>query len=165
MTTVQSLFLLPLVTFCSLSAIADEGYKNFEASVYTRVFEVIKMKNPEWLKSTFEQIDQHLKIDKIYLETHRDMTVIDEEALDPIISFFKKRGIKTAGGITITVSESNNFETYCYSNKEHRKKLKQIVEMTARHFDELILDDFFYTSCKCEKCIDAKGGSHHIRQF
>ncbi len=158
MKAVQSLFLLPFVTLCSLSAMAaDEGYKNFEASVYTRVFEVIKMKDPAWLKSTFEQMSQHLKIDKIYLEVHRDMTVIDEDALIPVIKFFKDRGIKTAGGITITVSEPNNFETYCYSNPEHRKKLKQIIEMMARHFDEIILDDFFYTSCKCKKCIAAKG--------
>lgn len=157
MNTVQTMLLLPLVTICSLSTLADDGYKNFDVSVYARVFEVIKMKDPVWLKATFEQMDQHLNIDKIYLETHRDMTVIDEAALEPIIKFFKSKGIKTAGGITITVSEPNNFETYCYTNEEHRKKLKQIVEMTARHFDELILDDFFYTSCKCKKCIAAKG--------
>ncbi len=157
MKTVRSLFLLFSVTICSLSVLADDSYRNFEASVYTRVFEVLKMKDPAWLKTTFEQMSQHLKIDKVYLETHRDMTVIDEEALEPIIKFFRDQGIRTAGGITITVSEPNNFETYCYTNEEHRKKLKQIVEMTARHFDELILDDFFYTSCKCEKCIAAKG--------
>jgi hypothetical protein len=157
MNTVQTMLLLPLVTICSISALADDGYKNFDVSVYARVFEVIKMKDPVWLKTTFEQMDQHLNIDKVYLETHRDMTVIDEETLEPIVRFFKSKGIKTAGGITITVSEPNNFETYCYTNEEHRRKLKQVVEMTARHFDELILDDFFYTSCKCKKCIAAKG--------
>ena len=149
--------ILFMVSFYSLSVFADGGYKNFEASVYTRVSEVIKMKDPEWLKRTFEQMDQHLEIGKIYLETHRDMVVIEEDALELIIRFFADRGIKTAGGITITVNERNNFQTYCYTNEEHRKKLKQIVEMTARHFDELILDDFFFTSCKCENCIDAKG--------
>ena len=157
MKTFQSLFLFLFVAICSLSVFAGDSYKNFEASVYTRVFEVLKMQDPEWLKTTFEQMSRHLKIDKIYLETHRDMTVIDEDALGPVIKFFKDRGIRTAGGITITVSEPNNFETYCYTNEEHRRKLKQVVEMTARHFDELILDDFFYTSCKCEKCIAAKG--------
>ncbi|HET6559510.1 MAG TPA: hypothetical protein VFG54_19460, partial [Prolixibacteraceae bacterium] len=34
---------------------------------------------------------------------------------------------------------------------------KEIVEFTAKHFDELILDDFFFTTCKCELCIKAKG--------
>ncbi|HBY50947.1 MAG TPA: hypothetical protein DEH15_00560 [Marinilabiliales bacterium] len=31
------------------------------------------------------------------------------------------------------------------------------MEYTAKHFDELILDDFFFTSCKCDLCIKAKG--------
>lgn len=157
MNSIRLFYLTAAVSAVTLSASAESGYKNFDTSVYARVFEVKKMRDPEWLKSTFEQIDQHLKIDKIYLETHRDMEVIEEDELKPIIKFFKDRGIKTAGGITITVSERNNFQTYCYTDKEHRKKLKQIVEMTARNFDELILDDFFYTSCKCEKCIAAKG--------
>ncbi|MFC1838633.1 hypothetical protein ACFL1N_03555 [Thermodesulfobacteriota bacterium] len=157
MKAVRSLILFLILFFCSHSVSADDGYKNFEASVYTRVSEVIKMKDPEWLKSSFEQMDQHLKIEKIYLETHRDWIMIEEESLEPIIKFFKGRGIKTAGGITITVDEGNMFQTFCYTNKEHRKKLKQIIEMTARHFDELILDDFYFTNCKCERCIKAKG--------
>jgi hypothetical protein len=157
MKTLRSFLMLLPAIICSLSAFADDGNKNFEASVYTRVSEVIKMKDPEWLKRTFEQMNQHLEIKKIYLETHRDMVVIEEDALEPIIKFFEDRGVKTAGGITITVNERNNFQTYCYTNEEHRKKLKQIVEMTARHFDELILDDFYFTNCKCENCIRAKG--------
>jgi hypothetical protein len=55
------------------------------------------------------------------------------------------------------MNESNNFETFCYSNPEHRKKAKEIAELTAKHFDEFILDDFFFTSCKCDLCIKAKG--------
>jgi hypothetical protein len=157
MKTFRLSLILLIVTIYSLSVLADEGYTNFEASVYTRVSEVIKMEDPEWLKRTFEQMEQHLKIEKIYLETHRDMVLVEEEALEPIIKFFEERGVKTAGGITITVNERNNFQTFCYTNEEHRKKLKEIVEMTARHFDELILDDFFFTSCKCESCIQAKG--------
>ncbi len=157
MKTGRSLFLFLIVIFCSHSVSAVDGYKHFKASVYTRVSEVIKMKDPEWLRRTFEEMDQHLKIEKIYLETHRDWIMVEEDTLDPIIEFFRKRGIETAGGITITVDEGNMFQTFCYTNEEHRKKLKRIVEMTARHFDELILDDFFFTNCKCENCIKAKG--------
>ena len=35
------------------------------------------------------------------------------------------KGVKVAGGITITINEANQFETYCYSNPEHRKKLQR----------------------------------------
>ncbi len=147
MKALRLFFVLPVLSACAFPAFADSGNRLFETSVYARVFEVLKMKDPAWLKTTFEQMNQHLNIDKIYLETHRDMVVIDEEALEPIIRFFKDRGIKTAAGITVTVNEGNNFQTYCYTNSAHREKLKNIVELTARHFDELILDDFFYTSC------------------
>jgi hypothetical protein len=49
------------------------------------------------------------------------------------------------------------FETYCYSEPEHRKKLKEVVEFTARNFDEFILDDFFFTNCKSDSAIREKG--------
>ena len=96
-------------------------------------------------------------VDKIYLETHRDLLIVDEPTLLKAKKFFESKGIKTAGGITLTINESNNFETFCYSNPEHRQKVKEIVEYTAKHFDELILDDFFFTNCKCDLCIKAKG--------
>ena len=72
---------------------------------------------------------------------------------------FQSKGLKVAGGITYTMDEGNNFETFCFSNPEHRKKAREIAELTARHFDEFILDDFFFTSCKCDLCIQAKGKS------
>jgi hypothetical protein len=81
----------------------------------------------------------------------------DDATLIKVKKFFNSRGIETAGGITLTVNESNRFETFCYSNPEHRKKVREIVEFTAKHFNELILDDFFFTDCKCELCIKAKG--------
>jgi hypothetical protein len=82
---------------------------------------------------------------------------VDEKILQSVIKFFKSRGLQVAGGITYTIDESNNFETFCYTNPEHRKKVKEIAEYTAKYFDEFILDDFFFTSCKCDLCIKAKG--------
>ncbi|HEX2921863.1 MAG TPA: hypothetical protein VHO50_11935 [Bacteroidales bacterium] len=132
-------------------------YKNFTVSVYTRAYEVRDMADMNKLKDTWDLISNQVKIDKIYLETHRDLLIVDEKTLESAIAFFKSKGLKVSGGITYTVNEGNNFETFCYSNPEHRKKVKEIAEFTARHFDEFILDDFFYTSCKCDLCIKAKG--------
>jgi hypothetical protein len=61
------------------------------------------------------------------------------------------------GGITYTIDKSNNFQTFCYTNPGDRKKVQEIAEHTAKHFDFFILDDFFFTSCKCDLCIAAKG--------
>jgi hypothetical protein len=153
--------------FCSIllpAAIQVPGrYQNFIASVYARVYEVRQMGNLGWLESRWNELSRQAKIDKVYLETHRDMIVADRETLLKAKRFFQDRGIKVAGGITITVSEMNRFQTYCYSNPEHRKKLKEIVEFTAGLFDEFILDDFFFTNCKCEYCIRAKGAKSWTR--
>ncbi len=34
-----------------------------------------------------------------------------------------------------------------------RTYLKKIVTYTAKLFDEIILDDFFFTSCTCDDCL------------
>jgi len=136
---------------------AGDNYKNFKVAVYSRAYETAKMGDLNWIEPIWDEVTSQVKVDKIYLETHRDLVIVDEPTLLKAKKFFESRGVKTAGGITLTVNESNNFETFCYTNPEHRKKVKEIVEYTARHFDELILDDFFFTTCKCELCIKAKG--------
>jgi hypothetical protein len=102
-------------------------------------------------------MEKHLDVSKIYLETHRDKILVDSETLKKAKRFFEERGIRTAGGITLTIDERNRFETFCYSEPDDRRWVQQVVEHTARHFDELILDDFFFTSCKSEAEIRARG--------
>jgi hypothetical protein len=148
--------LLLVVAASTLSA-GGNNYKNFDVALYARVYEVQKMKDPAWLESRWEAVSKHMKVDKIYLETHRDMVVIDQETLDKAKAFFLSKGVKVSGGITVTVNERNMFETYCYSEPEQRKKLKEVVEFTARNFDEFILDDFFFTNCKSDSAIKEKG--------
>ena len=149
--------LIWIVLVFSQHIYAQSGYQNFKVSVYTRAQEVNRMNDTEWLESSWDIISSQLKVNKIYLETHRDMLTNDEKSMKKAIQFFKDKGLEVAGGITYTINESNNFETFCYSNPEHRKKAREIVELTASLFDELILDDFFFTDCKCELCIQAKG--------
>ncbi len=151
------LFSLVMLIAAKSSAQTTEKYKNFNVAVYTRAYEVKQMDNLEWLEPIWNQITNQVHVDKVYLETHRDLVMPDEQTVIKVKKFFNSRGVETAGGITLTVSEANRFETFCYSNPEHRKKVKEIVEFTAKHFDEIILDDFFFTDCKCELCIKAKG--------
>lgn len=149
------LFCALSVSICAQSKIGN--YKNFKVSVYTRAYEVRDMADQKRLDSTWNIISSQLKVDKIYLETHRDKLIVSDATLESAKKFFQGKGIEVVGGITYTIDESNHFETYCYTNPEHRQKVKEIAEVTAKHFDEFILDDFFFTSCKCDLCIKAKG--------
>jgi hypothetical protein len=136
---------------------AADSYQHFSVAIYATVYDVQQMADLDWLKTSFAVIGRHLKVDKVYLETHRDAVVADEETIAQARKFFAAQGVCTSGGITLTVNERNRFQTYCYTNPEHRQKVKEVVEYTARLFDELILDDFFFTNCKCASCIKAKG--------
>jgi hypothetical protein len=133
------------------------GYEHFKVAVYSRAYETREMNDVGRLEQRWAEIARQVHVDKIYLETHRDLILVDDATLETAKKFFADRGVRTAGGITLTVNERNRFETFCYTNPEHRKKVREIVERTARHFDEIILDDFFFTNCKCELCIEAKG--------
>jgi len=132
-------------------------YKNFDVAIYMRAQEVRQAADPKWLESRWAVVQKQLSVDKVYIETHRDGAMPDAETVDAAKRFFKDKGVRTAGGITLTVNEGNRFQTFCYTNPDHRKKVQDIAEFTARHFDEIILDDFFFTNCKCESCIRAKG--------
>jgi hypothetical protein len=133
------------------------AYDNFKVAVYCRAQEVSKMGDRAWLEARWNEVSAQLHVDKVYIETHRNMLLVDEAAIEAAKKFFTERGVQVAGGITFTVSEPNRFETFSYSNPEHRAKVRAIAELTARHFDEFILDDFFFTSTKSEYDVAAKG--------
>jgi hypothetical protein len=136
---------------------APDHYHNFNVAVYARAAEVNRMKDPEWLQQSWEVISHAVKVNKVYLETHRDKLLVDGDTIEKAKAFFAARGIQTFGGITWTRNEGNRFETFCYANAADRAWVKHVAEQTARHFDDIILDDFFFTSCKSEEEIKARG--------
>ncbi|HEY2350520.1 MAG TPA: hypothetical protein VGH64_15985 [Puia sp.] len=157
MTSLKKAILFLSVTLFSATCFSQK-YKNFRVAVYCRAYEVKQMADTaKYLKPIWDEISRQLSVDKVYLETHRDMLVVDQQTITIAKKFFHDRGIEVAGGITLTRSEPNRFETFCYSNAEDRKFVKGLVEFTAKNFDELILDDFFFTDCKSDESIKEKG--------
>lgn len=142
----------------TISHKTTNSYQNFNVAIYATVYDVQRMADLDWLEASFAVISRHLKVGKVYLETHRDAVIAEETTIRQAQQFFAARGVQTAGGITYTVNERNRFQTYCYTDPAHRQKVRDIAEYTARLFDAFILDDFFFTNCKCEQCIAAKGG-------
>jgi hypothetical protein len=154
----QNILLVCTLLLVAFMQVSGQGhYKSFKVSVYTRSYEVQKMADPHWLDSTWQVISSQMKVDKIYLEVHRDMNVVDKKTLQSAKKFFQDKGLEVAGGITYTIDESNFLQTYCYSREEYRKKAQEVIEYAAANFDEVILDDFFFTNCKCESCVKGKG--------
>jgi hypothetical protein len=139
-------------------AISGHGYTNLRIAVYFRYQEVHSI--PAGLESFSVQwanVEKQVKVDKVYLETTRNARLATEAEVATLKKFFAGRGIKTSGALGLTVNEPNGFQSFCYSTPADRDKVKAMTEFTARHFDEIILDDFFFSNCKCERCIAAKG--------
>jgi hypothetical protein len=143
----------------TVSARAAGKYQHFAVSIYTRYQEVQQMiDDPQMLASNWDRITRQLKVDKIYLELTRNHQVATPEAgLDTVKKFFTDRGVQVAAGLGLTVQESNGFQAYDYVVPADRAFVKNVSEMAARHFDEIILDDFFFFNVKTDADIAAKG--------
>ena len=141
----------------SITAMADQ-YKNFRTSIYTPVSVVNRLADPEIRERTWQTISSQMKVDKIYIESHRDRVVADDQLLAELKEFFTSKGLEVAGGITYSDSHNTRqFQSFCYTNPDDRALIKQVAELTAKHFDEIILDDFFFVTTKHPSDIEAKG--------
>jgi hypothetical protein len=63
-----------------------------------------------------------------------------------------------AGGLTLSAGGGGGqFGTFDYENRADRDECKKAVQLAARHFDTVILDDFFFYTSKSDADIAAKG--------
>ena len=131
-------------------------FKNFKVSTYIRAQDIARMDDDKFLKDTWETVSSQVDLDKIYLETHRDAFIVPERTLLKVKKFFLQKGLEVGGGITYTRSEPTDFETYSYARENERQQVKEIAEYTAKHFDDFILDDFFFIDLKNDDEIAAK---------
>lgn len=139
-------------------------YENFRAAIYCTA-QTLSAIDGQRLEREWEFLEKYVGVDKVYLETFRNGTLVPEGQIRMIRDFFQSHGVETAGGITAVtpdLSEEDGkrqrlFSTFCYSNKGMRDKLKEVAEYTAGLFNSFILDDFFFTSCTCEDCIRERG--------
>ena len=148
---------LPTLYFAPPVTAVASGYTSFRVAVYVPEYVVEQMKDPNYLQSTWETISGQVKIDKVYLETYRSGRTADDALLDQVKAFFLDHGVEVAGGIGLTVMESNNFQSFCYTDPKDREIVKKLSQKTARHFDEIILDDFYFNNTKTDSDIAAKG--------
>ena len=147
-----------VVLVCLLATTIQAGkYQNFKVSTYIRAQDVARMDDEKFLKSTWETVSSQVDLDKIYLETHRDAFIVPEKTLTKVKKFFLSKGLEVGGGITFTRSEPTDFETYSYAREDERQMVKHISEYTAKFFDDIILDDFFFIDLKNDDEIAAKG--------
>lgn len=139
-------------------------YKNFKTVVYIPA-QVAAEFDREKLDKDYAFLEKYIGLDKVYLETHRGDTDVSENQIKMVKAYLEDKGVEVSGGITTTIGDFEGaeagkrrmFDTFCYTDPAMRDRMKQISEYTAGLFDEVILDDFYFTNCTCERCIREKG--------
>jgi hypothetical protein len=128
------------------------NYTNFDVSIYIPVGVVRNLDHPETLSNQWNVISSQLKVDKVYIEVQRDRQTNSDETLERVKNFFLDHGVKVAGGMAASDgSIGGQFKTFCYTDPADRAFIKSAAELAARHFDELIQDDFFFNTTKFAK--------------
>lgn len=139
-------------------------YRNFKIVLFCTAHDMVNL-TEKALKKQLDFFRHYCGCDKVYLEPYRDGLMLPKEHLEMLIRFFRENGVEVSGALTTTcndISAENDEKylfagTYCYVNKDMREHLVKTVEYTAQHFDEIIIDDWFFTYCTCEECRAAKG--------
>jgi len=139
-------------------------FKNFKLTVFC-VASILEKMDLETLEKQYDFIEKYVGLDKVYLEPYRGGLWVSKEKIKEISDFFKSKNVEVAGGFTTVMPDLDKedekrqriFGTLCYSNKGMRDYIKKVSEYCAEMFDEIILDDFYFTNCTCEDCIKAKG--------
>ena len=110
-------------------------------------------------------------VTKVYIEEFRDGYTADRATLVKARDAFRAAGIETSGCITTTRvgKDSTGWkEISCYTDPQTQEKLKSVFEYAAGLFNEIMIDDFWFTDCECSDCMAAcaartvtLGGAHY----
>jgi len=102
-----------------------------------------------------------LGLRKVYVESFRDGYQADAQTLKTARDFFRQAGLGVSGCVTTTRfgKPTTGWEVgACYTHRANQERLASIFRFTAEIFDEIMIDDFFFTDCECSECAAAKGG-------
>ena len=83
--------------------------KSFETVVYITVAGPLKMKDPQWLESSWASVSSQLHVDKLYIETYRSRVLADEQVIEDASKLFLDHGVKIAGAICYSDSDNGQF--------------------------------------------------------
>jgi hypothetical protein len=150
--------LIPSASFAAAAASPGAPHQNFRVAVYIPVQVVEHMKDRQWLETSWANINRQVKVDKVYIETYRSGVIADDDLIDSVKKFFLDRGVQVGGGIAFAAADSKQFRSFCYTDPKERAYVRHVSELTARHFDDIILDDFFFNNTKTDSDIAAKDG-------
>ncbi|HEX3716527.1 MAG TPA: hypothetical protein VH595_01050 [Verrucomicrobiae bacterium] len=99
-------------------------------------------------------------VTKVYLEEFRDGYQTDRATLARARDRFRAKGFLVSGCVTTTrvgkPSDHWSSEISCYTDAATQDHLESIFKYAAGLFDEIMIDDFWFTDCTCSNCDAAR---------
>ena len=105
----------------------------------------------DWCKRT--------AVTKVYVEAFRDGYQAERSALQHAKERFLEAKFEVSGCVTTTQvgKKSNGWNGIaCYTDQPTQAKVQSIFEFAASVFDEIMIDDFWFTDCSCTNCYAAR---------
>jgi hypothetical protein len=102
-------------------------------------------------------------VTKLYVETFRDGYQADRETLRHAAQRFREAGFEVSGCVTTTNVGKRSTGWHgisCYTDQPTQERLQAIFEYAAGLFDEIMIDDFWFTDCTCRECDAARAARH-----
>ena len=134
------------------------NYRNFKL-VYYFVAHGTARAEKEKLEKDLAFFEKYMRVDKVYLEPFRGGLMADEDHVELCRKTFEEHEVEVAGGLTTTINTPEGdepkqrlFDTFCYNDEKMVARLKNVCSFMGKHFNEFILDDFFFTNCTCDAC-------------
>jgi hypothetical protein len=104
-------------------------------------------------------------VTKVYLDVFRGYFP-PEDVLRAARDHFLDEGFDVSGGITTVVGpdcgkpSSHGAYWLCWSAARSQEVIRRASALAGRLFDEIIVDDFLCTMCRCEECETERRGRH-----
>ena len=133
-------------------------YKTFSTSIYVVVDATRRLADPAVFAREYARVTSQVKFDKVYVEVYRDHQFATDAEIEAVKHEFEAKGVTVYGGMTLAAGGAGGqFGTFDYQLPADRAECQQAAELAARHFDHVIMDDFFFYASKSDADIAAKG--------
>jgi hypothetical protein len=93
-----------------------------------------------------------LRLSKVYLENASGEPAA-VASLREIAADLKARGLEVSGAVV----PAGEHGPLCYNDPKDMAMLEGRVQILAKVFDEIIVDDWLFTTCTCAKCLEGRG--------
>jgi hypothetical protein len=129
-------------------------WKNIRTSLFFTSGDVeALLASPEQRRATLAYFAP-LRLSKVYLEgSRRDAS--EGTLLREVVQALRKEGLE----VSAAVVPAGWRGPFCYNDPEDMATLESRVRALAKVLDEIIVDDWLFTTCTCAKCLAGRGNS------